>query len=68
VLLTQAETAKLLRVSERTLERWRLEGGAIPFVKLGKRVLDACGDRSATALLERHRVTPCAIALAASQS
>jgi excisionase family DNA binding protein len=39
VLLTQAETAELLRLSERTLERWRVTGGGPVFVKLGKRVL-----------------------------
>jgi excisionase family DNA binding protein len=39
VLLTQTETAELLRLSERTLERWRVVGGGPVFVKLGKRVL-----------------------------
>jgi excisionase family DNA binding protein len=39
VLLTQAETAELLRLSERTLERWRVTGGGPVFCKLGKRVL-----------------------------
>jgi excisionase family DNA binding protein len=39
VLLTQAETAELLRLSERTLERWRVVGGGPVFCKLGKRVL-----------------------------
>jgi Helix-turn-helix domain len=39
VLLTQVETAELLRLSERTLERWRVVGGGPVFCKLGKRVL-----------------------------
>lgn len=39
MLLTQAETAELLRLSERTLERWRVLGGGPVFCKLGKRVL-----------------------------
>jgi excisionase family DNA binding protein len=39
VLLTQTETAELLRLSERTLERWRVIGGGPAYVKLGKRVL-----------------------------
>jgi predicted DNA-binding transcriptional regulator AlpA len=39
VLLTQSETAELLRLSERTLERWRVVGSGPVFCKLGKRVL-----------------------------
>jgi hypothetical protein len=39
MLLTQSETAELLRLSERTLERWRVVGGGPVFCKLGKRVL-----------------------------
>jgi excisionase family DNA binding protein len=39
VLLTLSETAELLRLSERTLERWRVVGGGPVFCKLGKRVL-----------------------------
>jgi hypothetical protein len=35
VLLTQSETAELLRLSERTLERWRVVGGGPVFCKLG---------------------------------
>jgi excisionase family DNA binding protein len=37
-LLTQSETAKLLRLSERTLERLRVSGGGPAFVKLGRSV------------------------------
>jgi len=39
VLLTQKECAELLRLSERTLERWRVIGGGPAFCKFGKRVL-----------------------------
>lgn len=46
-LLTQAEAAELLRLSERTLERYRVSGGGPSYAKLGKRVL-----YSETALLE----------------
>jgi predicted DNA-binding transcriptional regulator AlpA len=38
LVLSQAEAAKALGVSERTLERWRVEGRGPRFVKLGKRV------------------------------
>ena len=39
VFLTQPETAKLLRLSERTLERFRVSGFGPRFVKVGRRVL-----------------------------
>jgi len=35
VLLMPRETAKHLRTTERTLERWRLTGDGPPFVKIG---------------------------------
>jgi excisionase family DNA binding protein len=39
-LLNQSEAAQYLRVSERSLERWRLTGiPALPFVRLGRRIL-----------------------------
>ncbi|MFB9262829.1 helix-turn-helix transcriptional regulator [Bradyrhizobium erythrophlei] len=38
-LLMQREAAALLRLSERTLERWRVSGDGPPFVKAGRRVL-----------------------------
>jgi excisionase family DNA binding protein len=37
-LLTQSETAKLLRLSERTLERLRLQGGGPLYIKCGRSV------------------------------
>jgi excisionase family DNA binding protein len=39
MLLTQQEAAERLRLSERTLERWRVSGDGPPFVKAGRRVL-----------------------------
>lgn len=40
----QVETAKILSVSVRTLERWRLEGTGPVYRKFGKRVLYAHAD------------------------
>ena len=37
-LLTQSEAAKLLRLSERTLERLRLQGGGPVYVKANRSV------------------------------
>jgi excisionase family DNA binding protein len=37
-LLTQRDAASLLRLSERTLERLRLQGGGPAFVKAGRAV------------------------------
>jgi len=37
-LMTECETAKVLRVSNRTLQRYRVSGNGPRFVKLGKRV------------------------------
>jgi predicted DNA-binding transcriptional regulator AlpA len=37
-LLNQREAAELLRLSERTLERFRLTGAGPPYVKAGRRV------------------------------
>jgi len=39
MLLTQSEAAEYLRISERTLERWRVAGSGPAFCKLGRRVL-----------------------------
>jgi excisionase family DNA binding protein len=38
-LLPQAELAHLLSISERTLERWRMEGVGPAYIKAGRRVL-----------------------------
>lgn len=37
VLLTERQAADFLRCSPRTLQAWRVRGGAVPFVKLGSR-------------------------------
>lgn len=37
--LIQREAASVLRISERTLERFRLDGSGPQFVKAGRRVL-----------------------------
>jgi hypothetical protein len=44
VFLTVRETAALLRLSEITLGRWRIEGKGPPFRKFGRRVLYATSD------------------------
>jgi excisionase family DNA binding protein len=38
-LLPQGELAHFLNISQRTLERWRVEGTGPTFVKAGRRVL-----------------------------
>ena len=42
--LTQTEAARLLRVSVRTLERWRLEGSGPSYRKFGRRVVYSRND------------------------
>jgi hypothetical protein len=42
--LLQSEAADLLRISERTLERWRVEGRGPRFRRFGRRVVYAQGD------------------------
>lgn len=37
-LLTQREAAELLKLSQRTLERWRVAGDGPKFVRLGRSV------------------------------
>ena len=39
VFLTQSEAAEFLRVSVRSLERWRLEGIGPPYRRFGRRVV-----------------------------
>ena len=38
-LLVQQEAAEYLRVSQRTLERWRVAGTTPAYIKAGRRVL-----------------------------
>ena len=40
----QSETAEFLRLSERTLERWRVEGMGPPFRRFGRRIVYAKAD------------------------
>jgi hypothetical protein len=42
--LTQLEAATFLRLSERTLERWRVEGAGPRFRKFGRRIVYAQND------------------------
>jgi predicted DNA-binding transcriptional regulator AlpA len=42
--LTVKEAAALLRVSEVTLGRWRIEGQGPQYCKLGRRVVYTCDD------------------------
>jgi excisionase family DNA binding protein len=37
-LLTQREAATLLHLSERTLERWRVAGDGLKFIRLGRSI------------------------------
>jgi predicted DNA-binding transcriptional regulator AlpA len=41
---TQSEAAEFLRLSERTLERWRVEGMGPRFRRFGRRVVYAKSD------------------------
>ena len=38
VLLTEAEVAEMLRVSQRTVRRWRNEGTGPPALRIGRRI------------------------------
>lgn len=55
--LTQREAAALLRLSERTLERYRLSGTGPAFVKLGRRVVYRASDLTAFAEEHTYRST-----------
>ena len=55
--LTERETAELLRVSARTLQRWRLTGDGPPFCAFGGRRLYACADVMSWAMTQRRRST-----------
>jgi hypothetical protein len=43
-LLNQREAADALRLSERTLERYRVSGEGPPFVRAGKRIMYRLAD------------------------
>lgn len=42
--VTQSEAADFLRISERTLERWRVEGNGPRFRRFGRRIVYAQSD------------------------
>ena len=65
LFLTEAEAARLLRLSERTLQRFLRQGGGPPYARLGyRRVVyargrliawaDACGYNSQSEEMERQ--------------
>ena len=55
--LDQRATAELLRLSERTLERFRLEGRGPVYMKFGKRVVYALTDLVVWAEKQRRSST-----------
>ena len=55
--LNEREAAELLRVSVRTLQRWRLTGDGPPFCAFGGRRLYARGDVMSWASSQRRRST-----------
>jgi predicted DNA-binding transcriptional regulator AlpA len=38
ILLTERETANLLKISQRTLQAWRCKGYGPPFIRVGRSV------------------------------
>ena len=57
--LTEQEAARLLRLSERTLQRWRVEPPSsepLPFIRAGRRILY---DREALLAWLRARTASC---------
>jgi len=55
--MPQRAVSEMLGVSERSLERWRLQGGQIPFRKFGRRVLYSRADVLAWADSQRRTST-----------
>lgn len=53
IYLTETQTAEMLSISARTLQRFRVEGGGPKYFKAGKRVLYAVPDLDAW-LNENH--------------
>ena len=56
-LLTQKRLSQLIDVSERTLERWRVEGSGPPFVKAGRKCLYRVEDIDGWLLASRRSST-----------
>jgi len=57
IFLTQKRLSELIDVSERTLERWRVEGAGPAFVKAGRRVLYRPQDLDDWLLASRRQST-----------
>lgn len=53
--LRPADAAKLLGLAPQTLARWRVEGGKIPFIRIGRAILYALDDLQA--FLEARKYT-----------
>ena len=55
-LLTQREAATLLKLSERTLERWRVAGDGPKQVRLGRSIRNFLTDQEAMGVeIKKHR-------------
>ena len=56
-LLTQKPLSQIIEVSERTLERWRVEGSGPAFVKAGRKCLYRMADVDAWLSANRRTST-----------
>lgn len=54
-LKTPTEAAEFLRTKERTLERWRHDGGGPAFIKIGRRVVYRLEDLDSWVARQRRR-------------
>ena len=57
MLMSQTQLARRLEVSRRTLERWRVEGGGPPFLKVGRGVRYDDNDLAAWIAAQRRLST-----------
>ena len=64
-LYTEAETAKILRVSDRTLQRWREKGGGPKFTRLSPGGRIVYSDHAIQDFIARRTFTSTAAADAA---
>jgi len=55
--LSTGQVARLLDLSPRTLEKWRVTGGGPTYVKLGRRVVYRLSDLELWAALQSRRST-----------
>ena len=63
-LLNQREAAEFLRLSQRTLERFRLTGDGPPFVKAGRRVAYRPEDLGSGLIDQSQKTTAAAMQIA----